>query len=204
MKKLSEILLSAALVTAAPTVLAQDKPDTYVDADMKTRLFDLGRKQQDYKATITRALSDDTIGILCDWKITGSIDPDTKRISANVEHHQCSAAQTTPQEWLGGKLLDDDKFSRSTYRFIPLQGNPIVVEQRITDTNSLGVTSTYSRAWNFAKNEVCIRHYEGQFVDNKLNVYVDMDGGCHKIPENAHTLKMRQQLDPKWSHLKAQ
>jgi len=201
MKKISDILLSAAMISAAPVVSAQ--PNTYVDADMKTRLFTLSQKWEGNSATFTRALSDDTIGVLCDWKISGKIDPDTKRISARVEHHECSATKTTPETWLGGKLLDDEKFSPSVHLLIPLHGNPIVVEQRITDTNSLGVSSTYSRIWDFAKNEVCIRHYEGQFVDNLLKVYVDMKGGCYKMPNNRYSQRIREKLDTKWSALKA-
>ncbi len=203
MRKLGEILLSAAMAATAPAALAQNKPDTYVDADMKTRIFRVINQSDENGTTLIGGISDDTIGILCKWKISGSIDLDTNRASAELEHHSCSANETTPASWLGGRLLQDVKFSPSSYKTIPLGSSPSVVEVRTSNPDSDGITSTYERVWDFSTNKVCIRHYQAQFIDKKLNVYIDMENGCHSMPQGRHTERMRKELHPKWSHFKA-
>jgi hypothetical protein len=70
-----------------------------------------------------------------------------------------------------------------------------VTERSISDRNSLNVSSTYKREWRFAENKVCLTHTEGQYGENgDFNVYVNLDGGCFAIPDNAYAQKMRQAL----------
>ncbi len=199
MKKLSAVFLGAAIALGATAAGAQNKPDNFVDTDMKTRLFTLDEKWNGDRVTFKRGMSDDAVGVVCEWEVEGSLDRTTKYISAGVQKLECKETKTVPKAWQGGTSQSQQDFAPSHYQIKPnFTDGSLVIEERTTDRNSLDVSSTYTRVWDFTANKVCLEHSEGQYApDGNFNKYLTLKNGCHAIPKNDYAQKMRQALKVK-------
>ena len=190
------IILSTFMAAAAGAMAASLKPDTLIDEQMQRKLFMLSQKPGAGGTTlIQRGLIDTAAGIVCDWNITGRIDPETKDIAARVNHLGCRKTTRTPARWVGGeeKPMDRVITETRTQTFDAAAGK--VTEEAVSARNSLGVSSTYRRVWDFATKQVCVISMEGQIKsDGTVNTYVNLDMGCHSIPDNAYTQNLKNEL----------
>lgn len=195
MKKLGSILMTAAVAASAPTALAQAAPHTLVDEQMQRRLFLLKLEQQNGRMIFERGSSDDVMGVVCHWKGSGALSPETGDVSVQIDHKECKQTSDIPAGWGNGPRMAWDKSIPSVRDTRYSIENESTVDETVTSKpDGSGFSSTYRRLWNFTQNSVCLTYSVSKTVNGVSQPYLGLDAGCYEIPNNPYADKLRKKL----------